>query len=59
MAARQRARVVAIAVILNELEEIEQQKNQKKRKRRWWVRQINIQRLERGFYEFSSGITGR
>ena len=45
MAARQRARVVAIAVILNELEEIEQQKKKKNIKRRWWVRQINRQRL--------------
>ena len=48
MAASQRAEIVVIGVILYELEDIERKEQQKKRRKRWWIREINKQRLDQG-----------
>ena len=48
MAARQRAEIVVMGVILYELEDIERKEQQKKRRKRWLIREINKQRLDQG-----------
>ncbi|WP_411027141.1 hypothetical protein, partial [Salmonella sp. s54925] len=46
MVAKQRAKIVAVATLLYELEEIEEQKSRKKGTKRWWDRQITVNRID-------------